>query len=83
MNQEPQELEEGKPQVGVLPPLLVSAKGLAAMLSCSARHIQTLDASGAIPVPIRLGRRTLWSVEIIRQWCAAGCPTRDKWMEQK
>jgi predicted DNA-binding transcriptional regulator AlpA len=62
--------------------LLVDAEALAHLLSCSARHIQSLDASGRLPMPIRLGRRTLWDVAGVRRWCAAGCPPRDHMQQQ-
>lgn len=37
-----------------------------------------LNSSGRIPRPIHLGRRTLWSVEELRVWVAAGSPGRDR-----
>lgn len=36
-------------------------------------------AAGRIPAPVKLGGRTLWRVEELREWVAAGCPDRRTW----
>jgi len=36
-------------------------------------------ADGKIPRPNKLGRRTLWRVQELREWIAAGCPDRVSW----
>lgn len=43
-------------------------------------HIYHLINSGKIPLPIRLGRRTLWRADELRAWVAAGCPQRKQWL---
>jgi len=68
---------EGRRHVPLADRILVDAEGLGQLLSCSSRHVQALDASGRLPQPQHLGRRTLWHVPTIRTWCAAGCPARD------
>lgn len=62
-----------------LPPLLVPAERVASLLSISTRHVRLLDATEQIPVPLRIGRRTLWRVADIEGWVAAGCPSRHRW----
>src|SRR5438046_1151463 len=37
-------------------------------------------AAGRIPAAIKLGGRTLWRVEELRSWVAAGCPDRRTWL---
>ena len=61
-------------------PALIDAAGLAQMLSCSRRHIANLDASGRLPLAIRLGSRCKrWRVDEIQAWILADCPSRDRW----
>ena len=36
-------------------------------------------AAGRIPAPIKLGGRTLWRVQELRDWVEAGCPSRKNW----
>jgi predicted DNA-binding transcriptional regulator AlpA len=36
-------------------------------------------AAGRVPAPVKLGGRTLWRVEELRRWVAAGCPDRRDW----
>jgi predicted DNA-binding transcriptional regulator AlpA len=60
-------------------PLLVPARLAANMCGKSLRTWRAWDAAGRIPRPIRIGRSTLWGLEELREWVAAGCPTRDQW----
>jgi len=59
-------------------PLLVDAVGAAKLLSISPEYLWQLDRDGKIPLPIKLGRRKLWSVEELKQWVDDGCLRRDK-----
>ncbi len=60
-------------------PLAVGAREAAALVGVSLRTWRTLDASGGIPEPVRIGRRRLWSMAELRAWAAAGCPPRVRW----
>jgi predicted DNA-binding transcriptional regulator AlpA len=40
----------------------------------------SLNTAGKTPLPVRLGRRTLWRAEELAEWCRAGCPSRDRWI---
>jgi predicted DNA-binding transcriptional regulator AlpA len=59
--------------------LLVTAKQAASMCGKSLRTWRTWDAAGLIPRPVRIGRSTLWRVDELREWVAAGCPCRQEW----
>ena len=59
--------------------LLVTARHAAGMCGKSLRTWRTWDAAGWIPRPVRIGRSTLWRLDELRAWVAAGCPRRDEW----
>jgi predicted DNA-binding transcriptional regulator AlpA len=59
--------------------VLLDAKALARMLSCSVRHLRRLDALGDLPAPLRLGKLVRWRADEVRDWIAAGCPDRARW----
>jgi len=59
--------------------LLVTAKQAASTCGKSLRTWRTWDAAGLIPRPVRIGRSTLWRVDELREWVAAGCPCRQEW----
>jgi predicted DNA-binding transcriptional regulator AlpA len=40
-------------------------------------------AAGLIPTPVKLGKRTLWYVQELKDWGAAGCPPRKEWEAMK
>ena len=61
------------------PPLAYTANDLSTLLKCSKRHIAALNSSGRLPRPIRLGRSIRWRADEIREWLAAGAPSRDRW----
>ena len=53
-------------------PLGVGAKDAAALIGISIRSLRRGVARGAIPGPLRIGGRSIWSVERLRQWFDAG-----------
>ena len=55
--------------------LVLTAAEAARVLAISERHFRSLVCSGHAPQPVRLGRRTLWSVRSIQDWLEAGAPT--------
>jgi predicted DNA-binding transcriptional regulator AlpA len=69
-------VDRGEAELG---PLLLTAKQAAAMCGKSLRTWRTWDAAGWIPRPVRIGRSTLWRVDELREWIAAGCPRRAEW----
>lgn len=64
-------------------PLLADAKAAARLCGgISVRTWWALNSAGKTPLPVRLGRRTLWKIEGpdgLTAWVAAGCPARDRW----
>ncbi len=59
--------------------LLVTARQAAAMCGKSLRTWRAWDAAGWIPRPVRIGRSTLWRLDELQAWVAAGCPRRQEW----
>lgn len=62
-------------------PLLVGAAGVGALLGVSTRKVWDLHQMGMLPLPIKLGARTLWRVKEMTAWVDAGCPSRERWMD--
>ncbi len=66
---------------GVVGAALPDSASEAAVLCGIARSTWwKLHASGRCPLPVRLGRRTLWLREELDRWLAAGCPDRRTWI---
>lgn len=64
-------------------PLLADIHRVAAILSCSTRHVEDMNREARIPVPRRLGRLLRWDVAELREWVSAGCPDRPTWEQRK
>jgi predicted DNA-binding transcriptional regulator AlpA len=62
-----------------LGPLLLTAKQAAVLCAKSLRTWRTWDSAGWIPRPVRIGRSTMWRLDELREWAAAGCPRRNDW----
>ena len=60
---------------------------LADALGVSLRTLATMDASDAIPQAIKIGSGTRppkrWTVAEVRDWLAAGAPSRTEWNEMR
>ena len=62
--------------------LLLSAVDAAQLISVGRSHFYALHSSGRLgPMPIQLGRRTLWNRKELESWVAAGCPARGQWLQ--
>jgi predicted DNA-binding transcriptional regulator AlpA len=59
--------------------LLVPAEVAGAMCGRSEASWWRDHAAARIPAPIKLGGRTLWRVQELRDWVEAGCPARKAW----
>ena len=57
--------------VVVVEPLLVCG--------ISGRSWQRMHAAGETPGPVRCGSRRRWRLDELREWAAAGCPSRERW----
>ena len=62
-----------------LTPTLVDRKGVAAILGVGVRTVDRMNASEAIPTPIRIGRLVKWRRSEIIAWAAEECPSRRRW----
>jgi excisionase family DNA binding protein len=61
-------------------PLLLSATEAAALLGISRSLFCGLHSSGRLgPLPVRLGRRSLWRRDELQKWIASACPPRQQW----
>jgi len=64
-------------------PALLTAEAVGHVLSISTRQVWRLAASGQLPAPVRLGRRSRWRLAELMQWIGAGLPPRDEWARLK
>lgn len=53
-------------------PELLDVMAVAALLSCSPRHVLRLAGSGRMPPPVKVGRLRRWSRSSIATWIANG-----------
>jgi predicted DNA-binding transcriptional regulator AlpA len=60
-------------------PLLVDVREAARLCGIGRSTWFRLHSAGRVPLPIKLGRRTLWNRLELALWTAAGCPSRLKW----
>lgn len=60
-------------------PLLIDLPAVLALVGMSRSHWLSLVSSGRAPAPVRVGsRKTMWRPYELREWVAAGCPSREK-----
>lgn len=63
--------------------LLVKQADLCTLLSYSRRKVAQMIRAGEIPEPVIGGSRPRWSIDELRHWVAAGCPTSRQWRDVK
>jgi len=68
-------------QISQTEQILVPAKQAAKMLGISMAFFYRLHNAGKVPLPRKLGRRSLWSVQELKAWDRAGCPPRAQWLQ--
>ena len=75
--------EPAQPHAPTVPapaaPLLVDAREAARLCGVSRSTFWALHSAGKVPLPVHLGRRTLWRVSELAAWTEAGAPPRDRW----
>jgi predicted DNA-binding transcriptional regulator AlpA len=72
--------EPNRPKREAPPPaLLLDARAAASMCGVSRSTFWALHSAGKVPMPVHLGRRTLWRTSELAAWTEAGCPPRDRW----
>ena len=77
------ETPKAPPAVESLEPLLVSKKVAAELVGLSARTWRRMETAGLVPAPIRCGGSLRWGVAELAAWVEAGCPSRDRWENEK
>jgi excisionase family DNA binding protein len=55
------------------PAALLDVRVVAALLSCSVRHVYRLSDAGRLPAPVRLGALVRWRRQELLDWLAGGC----------
>ncbi len=63
--------------------ILINFAGAAELLSISVSGLHNLDLAGKLPAPRRLGARTLFDVDELREWSRKGCMSRLQWEMRK
>ena len=64
--------------------LLLSAEESAKLLGIGRTLFYSMHSSGRLgPMPIKLGRRSLWNRKEIEEWAGLGCPARRQWLNRK
>jgi len=64
--------------------LLLNAKEGARLLGIGERFFWAMHSTGELgPLPIKLGKRTLWSRFELTDWVKARCPRREEWVNRK
>ena len=67
-------------QAPAVEPWLVSAHQAATLCGLSPATWYRLASAGRCPAPLRLSRGCVrWRAEELRDWIAAGCPSRREW----
>lgn len=64
-------------------PWTLDAKQAAALLGVARSTFLSQHSAGKTPKPVRIGRRTLWIADELRAWLESGCPSRERWEQQK
>jgi predicted DNA-binding transcriptional regulator AlpA len=65
----PAQTAQPPPDLDALPAdATVDAEGVAALLTCSPRHVHRMAAAGQLPPPLRIGQLARWRVGTLRAW---------------
>lgn len=64
--------------------LLLDAPRAARFIGVGRTHFYAMHSSGRLgPMPVNLGRRTLWRKKELEAWVDNDCPGREKWLQFK
>ena len=64
--------------------LMLSAESSADLIGVGRTLFRSMHSSGRLgPLPVKFGRRILWSRKELENWVTAGCPNRSKWIKMK
>ena len=54
---------------------MLDVQAVAALLTCSTRHVYRLADMGRMPRPVKLGASVRWSRAAIESWISSACPS--------
>lgn len=66
-------------EIQTIEPLLLRAEQAARLLGISRSAFYSKVSAGLIPPAVYIGESPRWSVESLRAWVAAGCPSAEQW----
>ena len=70
------------PGTTTIPTLLVGVEDAAKACGIGRTSFLLADKTGEIgPRSMKIGGRRLWSLDELRAWTLAGCPSRQRWVE--
>jgi predicted DNA-binding transcriptional regulator AlpA len=64
-------------------PLAVDAREAARLLGVGRSTFLSRVGTGAAPPPVKIGKRSVWSVATLSRWLDAGCPSADRFREME
>jgi excisionase family DNA binding protein len=64
-------------------PLVYDTAELGQLLRLSKRTVRRHDAAGKIPRAVRIGGSKRFRADEVRDWLAAGCPSRAEWEQMQ
>jgi excisionase family DNA binding protein len=67
-----------RPAPALPPPLLVDAAEACRLLNIGKSLFFALKSAGRLPAPVHLGRCVRWDRATLMAWCAAGCPSAER-----
>jgi predicted DNA-binding transcriptional regulator AlpA len=74
----------GAASPGAVPPLLLDVRATARALGIPQKTVGTWNRTGRLPMPIRMGRRSLfWKADELADWVRRDCPPRQRWENMK
>lgn len=73
-----------RPVVMAVEPGLLETPAAAAFCGMGRSTFDAAVQAGKVgPMPVRIGGKKLWSVEELREWVRAGCPSRVRWQARR
>lgn len=54
--------------------LLIDSREAMKLLKVSRKTLYTMQTTGKMPPPIRIGAAVRWSLDVLKKWVEAGCP---------
>jgi len=63
--------------------LLLSADDASKLIGVGRSHFYSMHSSGRLgPIPVKLGKRSLWDRRELELWVQAKCPPREDWQNR-